>query len=209
MPDSTSPDGPAAVMTRTDIIDARGDLFLIVGTSLTETPPPVRYQVCSKTLARSSPVFDKMLFGGFAESLPSMQDNSDWVIELPEDNTGAMAQVLHLMHGSYAKFTLGSKPKFDSAEELMLLYKFFVAADKYDCTPLTQPWAQRWLDAISSMGSRGYNELYMLTWIYFQLGHQRCYEIVMEKLISVSRRPLAHSTVMVLPPDIFGEKQGL
>lgn len=203
---STSANSLSAVVIRTDIIDVRGDLLLVVGTSPSETPPQMMYQVCSKALARCSPVFDKMLFGGFTESLPSAKGNHDWVVELPEDDMGAMAQVLHLMHGNYAKFTLGSQKSFDTAEELMQLYKFFVAADKYDCTPLTQPWAQRWLDAISSIDKRGYNELYMLSWIYFQLGHQRCYEIVMEKLVVIGLGPLVHPAVMVLPPDIFGEK---
>lgn len=50
------------------VLDPDGDLHLAVGTAKVN---PVRFVVCSRALARASPVFKAMLFGGFSESSSS------------------------------------------------------------------------------------------------------------------------------------------
>ncbi|KAJ0347663.1 hypothetical protein COL154_010775 [Colletotrichum chrysophilum] len=57
----------AAIPTPTKILDSKGDLYLVVGSDI-RAGDPSTFLVCSKALARASPVFDKMLFGPFAES---------------------------------------------------------------------------------------------------------------------------------------------
>ncbi|KLU92675.1 hypothetical protein MAPG_11663, partial [Magnaporthiopsis poae ATCC 64411] len=50
------------------VLDPDGDLHLAVGTAKVN---PVRFVVCSRALARASPVFKAMLFGAFSESSSS------------------------------------------------------------------------------------------------------------------------------------------
>ncbi|KAI6367835.1 hypothetical protein MCOR25_004800 [Pyricularia grisea] len=52
--------------------DSDGDLHLIVGGGKVS---PQRFVVCSRTLARASPVFKTMLFGAFSESRPCCSRN--------------------------------------------------------------------------------------------------------------------------------------
>ncbi|EJT76770.1 hypothetical protein GGTG_06685 [Gaeumannomyces tritici R3-111a-1] len=62
MGDVTEEEGQAASPI---IFDQDGDLHLAVGTAKVN---PMRFVVCSRTLARASPVFRTMLFGAFSES---------------------------------------------------------------------------------------------------------------------------------------------
>jgi hypothetical protein len=68
--------------TRTVIVDSRGDLTLGTGLSDTGDCPAQCFRVCSRTLARTSPVLERMLYGSFAES--NSQRETDWTIDLPE-----------------------------------------------------------------------------------------------------------------------------
>ncbi|GKT46624.1 uncharacterized protein ColSpa_06805 [Colletotrichum spaethianum] len=72
--DSAESAAPSELVT----YDKDGDLTVRVGPKLKP------YRIDSKTLCRSSPIFKKMLYGGFAESRPS--NGSDWTIALPDDH---------------------------------------------------------------------------------------------------------------------------
>lgn len=59
--------------------DQRGDLKLRVGPPNETTSNS--FLVCSRTLARVSPVFDRILYGSSAEAKPA--DAEGWVVDLP------------------------------------------------------------------------------------------------------------------------------
>ncbi|KAK7444601.1 hypothetical protein Landi51_08413 [Colletotrichum acutatum] len=88
--------------------------------------------VCAKALARHSPVFKRMLFGGFKKSKPSKSDSDDWVVELPGDETKPFEILLDIIHGLFEQV-----PELLTLDELTAL---LVLTDKYDVTSLTRPW---------------------------------------------------------------------
>ncbi|KAJ1324717.1 BTB/POZ domain-containing protein 3/6 [Microdochium nivale] len=84
----------------TCIIDELGDLWIVTrGVGSWGSKQPVKFQVCSRALARASPVFKTMLYGGFAEARPS--DGGEWLVELPDDPAPAMKQLFEIMHSQF------------------------------------------------------------------------------------------------------------
>ncbi|KAH7014538.1 uncharacterized protein B0I36DRAFT_369485 [Microdochium trichocladiopsis] len=85
------------------ILDKRGDLCLRVGMEAkSKTSTPCSFLVCSRALARSSPVFETMLYGGWLESRPEASAaTSNWTAELPVDDAGTIEQLLSAMHGDF------------------------------------------------------------------------------------------------------------
>ncbi|OHF02544.1 hypothetical protein CORC01_02239, partial [Colletotrichum orchidophilum] len=124
-----------------DVIDSNGDLYLFVGEHVEETPKS--YLVCSKALARASTVFRKMLYGGFAESRPHLNDaQQNWTVKLPEDRQEALELLLDISHARF--------DKVPEQLELTRLYKFLVVTEKYDATSITRPWARGWMEAVKT-----------------------------------------------------------
>ncbi|KAL3297543.1 nuclear pore protein-like protein [Colletotrichum asianum] len=96
---------------------------------------PSTFLVCSRTLARASPVFDKMLFGPFVEARPSPElskQESAWVVHLPEDDPNHLGVVLNILHCNFKMVP----QNFSSP----LLSGMVAVADKYDCIEIFRPW---------------------------------------------------------------------
>ncbi|KAK4199184.1 hypothetical protein QBC40DRAFT_228378 [Triangularia verruculosa] len=146
-----------------EIIDPDGDLFLHVGPASRQEYSTdeiefhvTRFQVCSATLRRASPFFKSMLFGPWVHSKPSDPD-ATWVVDLPEDDDGAMEVILNILHGRFNKV-----PRCDSTREDVpegftpypfdtdLLYDIVVAVDKYDLFHVVQPFLAKWVAYVSS-----------------------------------------------------------
>ncbi|KAF4869732.1 hypothetical protein CGCSCA1_v011026 [Colletotrichum siamense] len=120
--------------TPTTIFDSKGDLHLVVGSDVRDGDPPT-FLVCSKTLARASPVFDRMLFGPFAESRPSSESSKQepaWVVHLPEDDPDHMEAVLNILHFNFKDIPRRFTPPIFSG--------MIVIADKYDCIGIFKLW---------------------------------------------------------------------
>ncbi|KAB5545661.1 hypothetical protein GE09DRAFT_1243407 [Coniochaeta sp. 2T2.1] len=124
------------------VFDDEGDLQLKVGRR------KITLVVCSKSLARTSPVFKKMLFGGLAESKPA--GDVEWVVELPEDDINGMHLLMHIVHGNLEKVPkkMSDSLRFCNAPEDVstVLRGITCTADKYDMVRLLHPWADAWLD---------------------------------------------------------------
>ncbi|KAH0420595.1 hypothetical protein CcaCcLH18_13920 [Colletotrichum camelliae] len=124
----------AAILTPTTIFDSKGDLHLVVGSDV-RAGDPSTFLVCSKALARASPVFDKMLFGPFAESRPSTESSKQdpaWIVHLPEDELSHMEAVLNILHFNYKEIPQYFAPP--------LLSGMVTIADKYDCIGIFKLW---------------------------------------------------------------------
>ena len=100
-------------------IDDRGDLILVVG-SWPESV--IEFQVCSRLLARTSGVFESMLYGGFVESKPA---SGDWRVQLPEDDALGFRLVLDCLH--YPRLVYGEIADFSPED----MERFFFVVDKY------------------------------------------------------------------------------
>lgn len=73
------------------IFDPYGDLYLAVGEN-----PTQQFRICSGTLARNSPVFRVMLYGGWAES--QRTEGTDWKVALPADDPRVVRVLLAVLH---------------------------------------------------------------------------------------------------------------
>ncbi|RWA13801.1 hypothetical protein EKO27_g1300 [Xylaria grammica] len=117
-------------------LDPKGDLRIDVGMF-----PAKSFVVCSRTLARTSPFWDKMLYGEFRESKPCPEDgNLEWTVKLPEDNTTAMGLLLNIVHGRFDVV-----PSYEDPIYIRDLYDISVVTDKYDMAYVLKPWAKGWL----------------------------------------------------------------
>ncbi|KAI1373095.1 hypothetical protein F4677DRAFT_430214 [Hypoxylon crocopeplum] len=166
------------------VIDPEGDLCLTVGEErVEEDDPPVTFLVCSKTMARTSPVWKRMLYGGFAESVqPKSASGKEWIVSLPEDHPQAVQTLLNIMHGYFDKIPLvidfsatGTSEKAMGSIDLYHLYCLTVVTDKYDCTRIIRPWAKGWTTSIATNGplTNGYSkssDAQYLPWIFWELG---------------------------------------
>jgi hypothetical protein len=122
MASTPEPGGP-------EIIDPHGDLQLIVGGS------EVLFQVCSRALARSSPVWNGMLYGQFAEG--KEQQNGDlWEVPLLEEDPDALRVILFIVHCNFE--ALPTKVPFD------LFFRLTVLSDKYDMVAFLKGFWRRW-----------------------------------------------------------------
>lgn len=79
--------------------DPRGDLTLNVGNPSDDPSSSRCFLVCSRTLARISPVFDRMLYGAFAESRGKHTAEAAWTVDLPEDPPFAFTIFVTISHG--------------------------------------------------------------------------------------------------------------
>jgi hypothetical protein len=188
--------------TETLEIDRYGDVTLQVGG---ETPDSqderVSFVVCSRTLARVSPVFDRMLFGLFAESARNKEPQAAWVVELPEDKPTAMEVFLNIAHCRFDRI-----PAILSTDEL---YDLTVLTNSYDATPLLGPWAQGWMDFVNDIANDASRAMPKMLWISWELGCRDALNATARRLILESRGPLVGGPDweddLQTPPDIIGQ----
>jgi len=158
--------------------DDTGELMLEIGTTRATL-----CRVCPRALARVSPVFKTMLYGGFAESKP---EEGDWVVRFPEDKITGFALMLDIIHGHVHKVPRVAEDfdeYFESGEARMysslaldMVYHAARVADKYDLVHLLWPWAASWIELVAKSGSedfeiatnKGYwrGQLLWIAWIF-------------------------------------------
>ncbi|KAK2029022.1 hypothetical protein LX32DRAFT_663548 [Colletotrichum zoysiae] len=152
-----------------DVLEPRGDLHLRVGKDVEKKPKT--YLVCSKAVARASAVFEKMLYGGFAESRPPAEAAQEqrWTVELPDDRQEPTELLLRIAHG-----------RFDGVPEkleLTRLYQFLVVVDKYDAAGATRPWARGWLEGVQAATQNP-----LLLGVAYQLGDLPTFDAMLRKI---------------------------
>ncbi|OHF02516.1 hypothetical protein CORC01_02211 [Colletotrichum orchidophilum] len=152
-------------------IDEDGDLEIAVGSG----DDTQSFIVCAKTLARHSPVFKRMLFGGFKESKPTRNETVDWVVELPDDNPKPFKILLDIIHGWFEQV-----PELPTLNELTAL---LVLTDKYDVTSLTRPWAVRWMKGVQF--ETQHLNLLPVAW---ELGKEDVFDAMVTKIANESAR---------------------
>ncbi|KAK7959773.1 uncharacterized protein PG986_004627 [Apiospora aurea] len=164
-------------------IDGDGDLLLKVGTTKCSAKlhspdfdqcdhlhdVAQTFRVCSRAMARASPVWKRMLFGGFAESKPP-KEGGDWTVTLPDDSPEPMLTVLGMVH---ARFDL--IPQFKYGLYLHDVYDITIVTDKYDTTHLVRPWALAWLDTARRDMRNDFQSHLKLLWVSWVLGSQKLF----------------------------------
>ncbi|KAF4913002.1 hypothetical protein CGCVW01_v010980 [Colletotrichum viniferum] len=170
-PDKKRPELETTGPTTPVVLEEFGDLQLRVGSD--HTDQPTIFLVCSRTVARSSPVLKRMLYGGFAESLSAQTKKENWVVDLPDDRPDSFKVFLHVMHGHFDQ--VPSRIAIDN------LYLLLVLLDKYDSIGLIRPWAKPWLKGIKTSES-----LQLALYIAWNLGHKETFQSKMTKIIHES-----------------------
>lgn len=182
------------------ILDPYGDVQLRVGA---EGSGRVTFTVCSRTLARISPVFDRMLYGYFAESKKATTSRDDWIVDLPDDKPAAMEIFLNVAHSNFRKV-----PRVLSVDDL---YDVTALTNYYDATMILSPWVDRWISSIDDIAQDANLLMPKLLWISWELGRK-------DTLITTSRRMLMESEGprfaecceiedIQTPPDIVGKSR--
>lgn len=120
--------------TTTEVFDRHGDLKLIVW----KNNSMITFQVCSRTLARSSHVWDIMLYGPFREG-KAQQESDEWTVSLPEDDADGLRIILSIIHGTFDAFPAREKSHFD------LIFSLVVLSDKYDMVASLKQFWDPWL----------------------------------------------------------------
>jgi hypothetical protein len=162
------------------VVDPRGDLFLEIGLSDMGSGPAQSFQVCSRSLARMSPVLERMLYGSFAESNAQCRQTDCWTIDLPEVKPAPFALLAYICHGRFDRV-----PKVLSTDEL---FDLVALAHYYDCTPALAPWAERWLASIREPASSRELEMYKVLFICQELGGKQTFEVTARRLVLESRK---------------------
>jgi hypothetical protein len=154
-------------------LDADGDLRLGLRAA-TEDGQIRDFVVCSRTLARTSPVWKAMLFGGFKESRPT---EGEWIISLSNDDSEALLTLLNIIHGKF-----GMVPDTPRLEEL---YRILCVANKYDMTEAVRPWADNWVKLTEELQKeKAGGDPAMLTFVAWELGNQELFAKMVIKLRS-------------------------
>lgn len=183
---------------QTVIVEEDGDLHLDVGHEGGEL---TTYVVCSRALARHSPVFKAMLFGDFAEARPT--DGSQWIVEVSEDNREMFPIFLNIVHGCFKDV-----PTKLHIQELCALV---VVVEKYDALPIIRPWVKEWMEQAAEWSDIGYSShLVCLAWV---TGHRAIFENNVRNVIYNcygSEQELFHDFQFfdheaLHPPGLFGE----
>lgn len=187
-----------AITSSEVVIDPRGDLKLHIGKE--EDENRVTYVVCSRALARTSQVFDRMLYGGFRESLATSKVNEDWELDLPNDKPTAMRIFLNISHSNYAKV-----PRILSVDEL---YDLTICTNYYDATYLLAFWADTWMASIDDIARDANTLMPKLLWIFWELGHKKQLISVADRMLLEWEGPmnvqLWHKSDLHTPLDIIG-----
>lgn len=122
-------------------VDPCGDLTLVVGEKRNTA-----FVVCSRAMARASPVFDGMLNGPFMRDKPSDPAFSS-TITLENDDTEAFLVVLPIIHG---------QPNLAPAQvDRQLFCNICILVDRYLMAHLLKPFASVWYT---------YNPVYRTKW---------------------------------------------
>ncbi|KXJ85007.1 hypothetical protein Micbo1qcDRAFT_128718, partial [Microdochium bolleyi] len=144
-----------------------------------DSDPANNFLVDSKTLARHSEVFDRMLYGNFADAKQDSDSEPSWSVELPEDLSTPMRWLFQVMHGDFrsteiSMFTPGAAQS---------IFQLAVAPDKYDCVALFRPWVVAWDRILEPSKTTIYASLCELAWTAYTIGSRRNYEAAMTKLV--------------------------
>lgn len=154
-----------------EIFDPHGDLKLIVGEE------QVVFLVCSRALARSSPVWEAMLYGPFCEGMVQ-QTEAEWEIPLPEDDPDVFRTILSAVHGGFDEI-----PEILSGHEL---FSLTAVADKYDMVDALKPFWRRWVKHENPLRVRIGQDLIDYLCVCHKLGYGRGFSLAFSQCVMLA-----------------------
>ncbi|KAI1388562.1 uncharacterized protein F4822DRAFT_250212 [Hypoxylon trugodes] len=201
-PSSNTERGTNAQLSKS-FIDPNGDLCLRVGGLFAED-----FIVCSKTMARSSPFWQKMLYGEFAEGkkAQSQDTETEWIVKLPEDNPAAMRIILNIIHCRFDQVS-----GYEDFVYTAHLYNLCILTDKFDMTHILRPWARGWSRSTHSQSDKLGQSLrskfcHERLWVAWELGDQATFEAMAQALLLNSSSSTGNNLRYIgalEPPEIY------
>ncbi|KAK4210642.1 hypothetical protein QBC37DRAFT_292038 [Rhypophila decipiens] len=150
------------------VLDARGDLILVVGQERKE------FLVCSRTLRRASKVFDD-LYSRRVEG----QDGHER-LDLSHIGVLPLHLVLEIIHGNHAKVN----PHLTNKETL---HDVLVVTHHFSMTGCLAPIAVKWLKKVYDKEPSGFHNIAVQLWITHQLGHLGCLKQTIYSMVQGGR----------------------
>lgn len=159
------------------------------------------FLVCSRAMARISPVFDRMLYGSFAEAKPTDADAAkDWVVDLPVDDPPSLAILSRIAHGHFA-----GVPKAITIDGL---YSLTVLTNYYDATQALMPWVDTWLTSVEEILRDADALMPKFLWVTWELGQKKLFRTTARRILTEAPASLLDeydpSQGLLMPPDIMG-----
>ncbi|KAK3335233.1 hypothetical protein B0T19DRAFT_3079 [Cercophora scortea] len=161
-----------------EVLDPHGDLILVIGEERRE------FLVCSRTLARASPEFEKKCLQNWQvvpreDAPPSAMKK----VNLGGFNAEAFHVVLLVIHGAAAQV-------HRKMHDPKLLHDVICVTHHFDMTNCLAPVAGTWLKRIYKKDVSSYDDIATQLWITHQLGHLRCAKQTVQNMILSARRTL-------------------
>ncbi|KAK4236626.1 hypothetical protein C8A03DRAFT_16762 [Achaetomium macrosporum] len=166
-----------------EVFDPHGDLRLVIGADGTV------FQVCSRALARSSPVWEAMLYGPFAEGKDRQSAaGNHWEVTLPEDTAEGFCIPLLAAH---CKLTT-IPPILDRDT----LFAVVAVCDKYVMVECLAPFWRGWIEALPDRYPDPQVLIQELL-ISHRFGDQENYQAVLLMLLTFLGRDTASGRISV------------
>lgn len=170
MAEPVNPAAPDAVMevndTSIEEIESQGDILFLVG------PKEKQVRVHSLTMARTSPVFAKMVGPNFSEGQSLANRGIEPVaIKLPEDDPCAFVFICSAVHGISLDTMPDSKQLLDVA----------ILADKYDFIKALRYASQYWIQKFSDYKKS--DDLWRVLVSAYMLGDARGFQRISRQLV--------------------------
>ncbi|KAL8375828.1 hypothetical protein RB595_007107 [Gaeumannomyces hyphopodioides] len=150
--------------------DEEGDLNLLVGANGAQDQ--ALYTVCSRTLSRTSSVFDALLRSSKTDR---QLDDGRWIVRLPYDDPQSIRIVLNIAHGRFRDV-----PK---SMALKTLHQLCVCLDKYRIAECLGPWAKEWCQAARSSNQEAVEDNARIAWVAYVLGNESMFREATKNLL--------------------------
>lgn len=178
-------------------LDKHSDIELLVGAN--DGTPATSFQCCSRTLARSSPVFSRILYGSSAEDINQTGRTGERLVKLPHDDPVPFAIFLNIIHGHFDRI-----PKDTTVKTL---YDLITLTNYHDATRTLAPWADSWIASISQLSNHDRRSVFQILCISWELRCTRGFAETAQYILIHSRKSglasIPDDGGLKIPPDII------
>ena len=160
---------------------------------------PVTFQCCSRALARSSPVFDTMLYEN-SEGTDQKPRRGDWRLNLPDGDPTTFAMFMNIIHGYFQRV-----PRVITVQSL---YRLTVLSHDYEASQVLAPWIDPWITSIEKLPVSNKMAHFRMLWICWELRYARGFIQSAQHILMQSQKTelanILQASDLRKPPDIVG-----
>ncbi|EJP63393.1 nuclear pore protein [Beauveria bassiana ARSEF 2860] len=143
-----------SICESTVIFDNHGDIEVQVSGDTS------RYVVCSRALARMSPVLRSQTR---QDSVPDTQDRCNRrrvILELNGNDDDSLTILFNIAHAHFL-----AVPRTLSIKQM---YNLSILTSRYQCTSILGPWVESWIAGVEGTVRR--DDMAMVLWVFWELG---------------------------------------